>query len=129
MIDDNPLPTDDPISAPTYEPDYNYDGPILGGISDGDESSLAALDAAEFVHEKLHSNSYLSDSCSYFVDEVLDFSEQVVAGTLTRVQFEIESDRCEDKVCEAEIWEKSWEGFKEVQNYAKGLKIKNLKIF
>merc|ERR1712156_582353 len=121
-----------PALLQTEAPDY-YEGEILdggvmpGGITDGDDND--GLDAAEFIHKELHSKNYLSSVCNYKVDDVLSYSIQVVAGILYRVEYKITGNGCKDLVCKAQIWEQSWMNFKEVQNYAKGLKIKNVKIF
>merc|ERR1712156_1311545 len=113
----------------TEAPDY-YEGEVMdggmmpGGIATADPNE--GLDAAEFIHKDLHNKQYLSNVCNYVVDEILNYSTQVVAGILTRVEYKITGNGCKDLICKAQIWEKSWMDFKEVQKYAKGLK--NLKM-
>merc|ERR1711976_275088 len=114
-----------PAHLQTEQPDY-YEGEVIdggmmpGGISTADPNE--GLDAAEFIHKDLHNKKYLSSVCNYKVDEILNYSTQVVAGFLTRVEYKITGNGCKDLICKAQIWEKSWENFKQVQNYVQGLK-------
>ena len=91
-------------------------------------------DAAEFIHKDPNSKIYLSNilgsnDCNYKVDKILNYSTQLVAGTLFRVEYKITGNGCKDLICKAQIWEKPWLNFKEVSNYAKGLKNLNHKFF
>merc|ERR1712066_157874 len=109
-----------PQTAETEAPDYmegeEFDGGMMpGGIAPADPSQ--GLADAEFIHKDLHSKNYLSSVCNYKIDEVLNYSTQVVAGSLTRIEYRITGSGCKDLVCKAQIWEKSWMDFKEVQNY------------
>merc|ERR1712117_211143 len=104
------------IELQTESPDYIEGGIIPGGISNNNEASQG-LEDAEFIHKELHNNRYLSSVCNYQVDKVLNYSTQVVAGVLIRVEYKITGNGCKDLVCKAQIWEKSWMNFKQVQNY------------
>lgn len=92
-----------------YTEEISDDFPILGGSSDLDDDEVQEL------HQKLTlSWTKLSEKNKGFdliYKGITDGTSQPVAGTRYILNVMVENSKKEQKLCEADIWEKLWENF------------------
>lgn len=93
--------------------DSTDDFPIIGGFTDLNEKELLELHSKLILSSEKLAEKY--DKFDLIVKKVLSGKSQTVAGTNYVVNVQMENAKKESNTCEAEIWEKLWENFLQVQ--------------
>ncbi|XP_065226287.1 cathepsin L isoform X2 [Planococcus citri] len=93
---------------------------MAGGIESIDIDSDHIKSVAARLVAKLDAES--GSDCKRKVNQILQASTQVVAGSLHRLKLEICPDNCaqanECKICAAKVWVKEWMNYFEVMEYS-----------